>query len=228
MAFSTELVQHDKLQKTDVSLYQIHSAEMNAAFVDEPSDLEVVRRTSVNLAIWQRDINQLMMPVVDWLVRKPFEFDYEVETKNVSSVLRSYLPEPPELEGARAQLIADIQELATLYSEYASTHFIRLMLESLHSVPCPKFHRDNVSLRLVCTYTGSGTEWLENSNVNAHPDCCGGSLVLDPSRIMQLKPFEVALLKGKCWPDNKTGIFHRSPPVVAGQSRLIVKMDVTH
>ncbi len=134
---------------------------------------------------------------------------------------------PLEFEQSCTRLIADILKLASIFSQYAATETIRLIVESVHDVPCPKFHQDNVPLRLICTYVGAGTEWLENSNVNTHADCCGGSLVRDKSRIQQLKPFEVALMKGKLWPKNDMGIYHRSPKPQADQTRLVVKMDIT-
>lgn len=226
MAFSTESVQHGRFPQTSDNVPDIHAAQSNAIFVNTSSDLEAVHQAPVNLAVWQRPAVLSMLPVVHWLTKEPFELEFEVDVKDVSNTLLRHLSAPMEFDAARAQLIADVQELASLFSEYTSTYTIRLMLESLHRVPCPKFHQDNVLLRLVCTYAGTGTEWLENSNVNTHPDCCGGSMALDPLRIMNLNPFEVALMKGKRWPGNKMGIFHRSPLVDADRPRLIVKMDV--
>lgn len=226
MAFSTESLQHDRFLQTGDHVHDNHAAQPNAIFVGASSDLKAVYQAPVNLAVWQRPVALSMLPVVRWLTKEPFELEFDVDVTDVSSTLQRHLSVPMEFDAARAQLIADVHELATLFSEYASTYTIRLMLESLHRVPCPKFHQDNVPLRLVCTYTGTGTEWLENSNVNTHPDCCGGSMALDPLRIMNLNPFEVALMKGKRWPGNKMGIFHRSPLVDADRPRLIVKMDV--
>ena len=47
----------------------------------------------------------------------------------------------------------------------------------------------------------------------------------DSSRIRQLKPFEVTLMKGKLWPCNAIGIYHRSPKPEAGKPRLAVKIN---
>lgn len=228
MEFFTESAPHARYQKPNDQSIQREATKSNVAYARQAAELDSVRLEPVNLAVWQRPSNEALLPVVHWLAKEPFEMEFKVDVKDVSTVLQNDISTPPELSTSQAHLIDDIQELAFLFSQYASTNSIRLMVESLHRVPCPKFHQDNVLLRLVCTYTGIGTEWLENSNVNPHPDCCGGSLVLDETRIKNLKPFEVALMKGKRWPGNKVGIFHRSPTLTSDQPRLVVKMDIAH
>lgn len=198
----------------------------NVAYAHEPEQLESMRLQHVNLAIWKRSADPTMLPIIQWLAKDPFELEYKTNIEDVSRSLHKHITAPLEFEQSRYRLIADIQRLAVMFADYAVTRSIRLIVESVHDVPCPRFHQDNVPLRLICTYAGAGTEWLENSNVNTHADCCGGSVVRDKSRIQQLKPFEVALMKGKLWPNNDMGIYHRSPKPEADQPRLVVKMDV--
>lgn len=226
MVFSTESAPRAKYPSPSDRPTQTVEPATNVACTTKATGLEAVQRAPVNLAVWQRRSNDAVLPVAHWLAKEPFELEFELEVQNVTSTLQNHLQTPPEFNASRSHLIADIQELAMLFSKHASTNSIRLMIEALHRVPCPKFHQDNVHLRLVCTYTGIGTEWLENSNVNPHPDCCGGSIVLDETRIKHLQAFEVGLMKGKRWPGNRMGIFHRSPTISADRPRLVVKMDV--
>jgi hypothetical protein len=202
--------------------------DLNYSFVKVPERLADICKPHINLAIWQRESDSEMLPIIEFLASEPFELQYKVEVDDVSNSLHTHLAAPAEYEQSRCHLIADIQRLAVMFADYAATRSIRLTVESVHDVPCPKFHQDNISLRLICTYQGAGTQWLENSNVNTHADCCGGSLVRDQSRIGQLKPFEVALMKGKLWPGNDVGIYHRSPTIEANHPRLVVKMDVAN
>jgi hypothetical protein len=198
----------------------------NYSLVDAPEKLIAIREHHINLAVWRRAVDPTILPIIRFLASEPFELEYKVDVADVSRSLHRHITAPLEFEQSRYRLIADIQRLAVMFSDYAATPSIRLILESVHDVPCPKFHQDNVPLRLICTYAGVGTEWLENSNVNTHADCCGGSVVRDKSRIQQLKPFEVALMKGKLWPKNEMGIYHRSPKPETDHPRLVVKMDV--
>lgn len=198
----------------------------NYSIVDAPEKLSIIREHHINLAIWKRVSDPTMLPIIHWLAKDPFELEYKTDVEDVSRNLHKHITAPLEFEQSRYRLIADIQRLTVMFADYAVTRSIRLIVESVHDVPCPKFHQDNVPLRLICTYAGAGTEWLENSNVNTHADCCGGSVVRDKLRIQRLKPFEVALMKGKLWPKNDMGIYHRSPKPEADQPRLVVKMDV--
>jgi len=211
---------------SSIKMAQANIWQDNYSFVNIAEDLESIRKSHINLAIWQRPVDPTMLPIIQWLAKEPFELEYKVDVEDVSRSLHKHITAPLEFEQSRYRLIADIQRLAVIFADYAVTRSIRLIVESVHDVPCPKFHQDNVPLRLICTYAGAGTEWLENSNVNTHADCCGGSLVRDKSRIGQLKPFEVALMKGKLWPKNDIGIYHRSPKPEADKPRLVVKMDV--
>ena len=200
----------------------------NFAIVKDSKQLDAIQNPSINLAVWQRPMDPTMQPIIQRLTREPFELRYNTTVEDVSHTLHKHIVAPVEFEQARYRFINDIQRLAIIFSQYAKAHTIRLIVESVHDVPCPKFHQDSITLRLICTYAGAGTEWLENSNVNTHPDCCGGSMVHDNKAIKQLGPFEVALMKGKLWPKNEMGIYHRSPEPESSQPRLVVKMDVAN
>jgi hypothetical protein len=212
--------------QSSIKMAQANIWQENYSLVKSSEDLESIRQHHINLTIWQRPVDPTMLPIIHWLAKEPFELEYKTDVEDVSRSLHKHITAPLEFEQSRYRLIADIQRLVVMFSQYAATPTLRLIVESVHDVPCPKFHQDNVPLRLICTYAGAGTEWLENSNVNTHADCCGGSLVRDKSRIGQLKPFEVALMKGKLWPKNEMGIYHRSPKPEADKPRLVVKMDV--
>ena len=228
MEFSTGSAPRARYQAQSDALSAALGNPDNTIYVNELAELVTVLLPHINLAVWNRLANDLMLPAAEWLAKEPFEMEHIIEVKHVASVLHNSLATPPEFNASLAHLIADIQKLADVFSKHAATNTVRLIVEALHRVPCPKFHQDNLTLRLVCTYTGVGTEWLENSNVNPHPDCCGGTIVLDETRIQNLKAFEVGLMKGKRWPGNPMGIFHRSPAVDISQPRLVVKMDVAH
>lgn len=187
--------------------------------------LESIKRDHVNMAVWQRLPDSAMSPIIDWLATTGFALECKAPAEYLSQAVHENIS-AKSLSPSTQRLIEDIQKLALIFKSYTLARSIRLVIESIHNVPCPKFHQDNLSLRLICTYKGPGTQWLENSNVNTHAHCCGGSIVRDESRIHQLKPFEVALMKGKRWPKNMIGIYHRSPPLAKNEPRLVVKMDV--
>jgi hypothetical protein len=101
---------------------------------------------------------------------------------------------------------------------------------------CPRFHVDHVICRLICTYFGSGTEWLPESSVTRSAlgiidvkadfaDAIAHNQGCEPD-IRTLREGSVGLLKGEKWPGNEgRGLVHRSPAASAEQSRLVVTLD---
>ena len=112
---------------------------------------------------------------------------------------------------------------------------IGFRLEVVGKAMCPRLHVDRVGIRLLCTYRGPGTGWVEDASVDrrflgaasgGQPDETSG-LLLAGHRIEAIPPFAVALLKGSLWQGNGgRGIVHRSPAVAAEQApRVLLAMD---
>jgi hypothetical protein len=95
---------------------------------------------------------------------------------------------------------------------------------------CRKFHADYVGLRLLCTYAGPGTEWVEEAAVDRaaldHAEVCVDTCnarVVRGALVHRCAPFDVLVLKGHHWPGNDGfGAVHRSPPVEAAGARRLV------
>ncbi|MND87313.1 hypothetical protein D3C80_793080 [compost metagenome] len=88
---------------------------------------------------------------------------------------------------------------------------------------CPRFHVDHVPLRLLSTYAGPGSEWLEEGAVDRSQLAREQP---DANAVRQLAVGEVALLKGEKWLGNQgAGLVHRSPMLVNGERRLILSLD---
>lgn len=85
---------------------------------------------------------------------------------------------------------------------------VRLDVADVQS--CPKFHCDNVSVRLVTTYTGPGTDYVARSS---------------PQAIHQATAGELVFLKGHRHPTHSDQILHRSPEVCPGNRRFTVAID---
>lgn len=140
----------------------------------------------------------------------------------------------PLLRG-RGALVRDMQALAALLCQVAGVRHARVRFDVITGMQCPRFHIDNVKARLLCTYRGVGTQWLEE--VDANPSKLGegsggladevSGLILRPDAVRTLPTFAVALLKGRLWPANPgRGAIHRSPPVDRyATPRVMVAID---
>lgn len=139
----------------------------------------------------------------------------------------------PPLPGQEA-MIDDVRFIAELYSDLTGCDEIALRLEVLDKAMCPRFHVDRTGIRLVCTYHGQGTEWINDEWVDrdklelgslGFSDRASG-LLDEKTRVEAAAPFDITLLKGSLWQENaQGGAIHRSPAVAAGQSRVLLVMD---
>lgn len=139
----------------------------------------------------------------------------------------------PEAPGKMA-LLSDIGQLVQVYADLMDCPQVGLRLEVLTQAMCPKFHIDRTGIRLLCTYVGPGTEWLEEGFCNraaltrthASLDDFHQALILHPHGIHQASPQALVLLKGSRWQGNDhAGAIHRSPQITPGFTRVVLALD---
>ncbi|MGE6605743.1 DUF1826 domain-containing protein [Halomonas sp. NPDC076908] len=140
--------------------------------------------------------------------------------------LRKRLPQPDAAEA----LIDDITSVAEAAAYLFNTETVGIRLRLLNAAMCPRFHCDNLPVRLVTTYMGPGSEWLPEYAINRaglgapHPE--RPEIIKDASAIQRMAPGEIALLKGSGWVGNEEqGLVHRSPSLKEGEKRLLLTID---
>lgn len=116
-----------------------------------------------------------------------------------------------------ADLAADVAALATAFAAIMDLSHVVIRLERVTGDACKRWHADYVAVRLICTYCGSGTQWIERSVVGA-----GASPVETPRA---LDTGAVGLFKGRVLAGEQA-ILHRSPPIAGtGEERLLLVLD---
>ena len=134
-----------------------------------------------------------------------------------------------------AYLATDIRFLASQLGAILGRRHLHARLFVKRSDGCRKIHADNVSIRLLCTYAGPGTDWLPDEDlVRAHLrpsrldiDVANRRVLRPGATLRRCSPGEVLLLKGHAYPGNAgRGAAHRSPPLgSSGVARLVLKID---
>jgi hypothetical protein len=158
-----------------------------------------------------------------------------IETINVQSFdSRTLLTRRAHLKGYEA-FCADIANLVSIFSHLFELENIGLRLGMLDKAMCPRFHVDHVPCRLVCTYGGIGTQWLEDAYVDRSKlgSRSGGlsddlsGLIVDAEAIGTMPNYAIGLLKGSRWEGNEQhGAVHRSPHLSAEfPRRLLLTLD---
>lgn len=191
-----------------------------------PDVLQAVLRPGVQLAAWQREPNPDWghwlgaLPPDEWPVCR-----IELPAEQATSALQASFDACGTPSGpARDAWIADITGLVEVFAALAGPPRVRLRLDVVTGDACRRWHRDCVPLRLICTYRGTGTQWVPpawGEQVLAQPDD-------DTPHALSLQAADVAVFKGCGWHGqaHDGGIVHRSPRIVGtGLARLVLVLD---
>jgi hypothetical protein len=181
---------------------------------DAPEVLAAIGEADCNLAIWQRAPFADFAPLVDGT---PQDLRFTTDVAGLPALLAEGLVQggyggSPALHTA---LIEDAARLAQLFCAAMDLAKLEVRLEVVRTDSCRKFHADYVTARLITTYVGEGTDWLDEAD--AARVSAGGA----PERINRLAAFDIGLFKGKLATDHPA--IHRSPPIAeTGSTRLLL------
>jgi len=114
--------------------------------------------------------------------------------------------------------IDDASGVVLHFAEIAGSDLVDVRLEAVTHDGCWKFHRDCVPFRLITTYIGPGTEYVDPADAGR---------ALDDQRdyagpLNRVPAYGVAVFKGSSGPSGM-GVVHRSPPIAGrGLHRLVL------
>lgn len=200
--------------------------------VNDPTILADIYQPENNIAIWPRTLPAGLSAEIDDLLKKTnhIALVQTVTPADVKQNLVEALPEHPVV----AKLSQDIAQLVDMFCVLFDLKEAGLRLTRLDRAMCPRFHVDHLPCRLVTTYTGAATQWLQNEAVDRTflgagnrglPDAESG-IFKDAKAIQQLNAGDVALLKGSGWEGNDAnGLVHRSPSLGDDEHRLLLTLD---
>lgn len=194
--------------------------------VTRESGLRAIHQPSVDLCVWRRDE---LSPFAGWFDRIAREGTLEVDelTSLERLPITRWLASLPDDEG-RAALAEDIVGRAQTYGALFGHAQGRVQLHIVRHQHCPRFHVDNVGVRLICTWAGPATQWLPERSLDRATlrTCASGAVPARPGHTFEtLARFDVALMKGCAWKGNaRFGLVHRSP-MVTTQPRLVLTID---
>jgi hypothetical protein len=186
---------------------------------DHGAILAAVLMPGINLAIWQRR-DRVAVPDVETLdTVDDVALTATIEgLRSAAQVALSEASYPPSCIHA---LAADIAMLGGKLSTLLDCSTLAVRLEVIVTDACRRFHTDYVSLRLISTYVGEATQWLDDQDATALRD---GASLSSPN-VRSLATSDVAVFKGRNW-SALQAISHRSPPIAsAGGRRLVLVID---
>lgn len=187
---------------------------MNSA--SDPRILGSVSMRGVAVAIWQRKPALEYQEWLDGLDAARFpRLRCRTTLAQLSAALNRACIEagtPPSRN--RECLVDDIADLARRATEVTKSQMVDLRMDVSGGQPCPKWHLDAVTARLICTLRGAGTQFGTTT------------VETSPADIQQMQTGDVGMFRGSLWPgDEVSGILHRSPPADNLRERFLLVID---
>ena len=184
-----------------------------------PAILKTIHEPEINLAIWERSRVHRCDEAINYILatEHPHLLDIKpISQKDLYYKLGSLINYNISTEA----LAKDIWTIFDLFCKITNQCTGRVRLSRVENNACQLFHADTLEMRMLCTYSGLGTEWVENNNARYNELGSKGrskeetndSIVIDADKIHVMQPWHVAIFSGR--KKKKTlPLIHRSSPV---------------
>ena len=121
----------------------------------------------------------------------------------------------------RAFFIDDITRLVAVFAGITRSDLVDVRLDRIDHDACWKFHKDAVETRLLTTYRGSTTEWIDPR----HAEQALQEQTDYDGPLESLEQNDIAIFRGNS-ANAAVGIVHRSPPIEGtGAVRLLLCLN---
>lgn len=200
--------------------------DIGARMVRSAEELSLIHDPGVNLSLWQRELHPAIAAEVsqlrtDALPDVRCRVDRDDTAASVDRLLTENGVDIDPLPHWRADIVQIIERFLTL----SGAPNAMLRLETTRDDGCTRFHIDQTTLRLLCTYQGPGTEWLHAHQVDRNKLGTGA-----PNRELirwgspqRFPTGAVGVMRGSRY---GTGLVHRSPPMGDEDStRVLICLD---
>lgn len=182
--------------------------------------LQEILRDGVSLAVWAREPLGACEPAIRALLGVPFRGDWKAPAEAVLVAGIERATKGAATSNAAAALACDIRALSKIFGTIAGTKHPRVRLERVEDDGCALFHADTLEMRLLCTYAGPGTEWLDCDNLRREQlgtqgrtlEEANDAIVIDPANIRSIEAWHVAVFSGRAR-ESAPALVHRSAPV---------------
>ncbi|MDE0030884.1 MAG: DUF1826 domain-containing protein [Deltaproteobacteria bacterium] len=193
------------------------------ATCDAAEGLAAINRLDMELVIWRRALPQGLRNWIEHIDVADFrDIHVLIQPQALRRVLLPLLDANGMPPGdMRNLLIGDVDDLVSGFSRVARTDLVDVRLERVTTDACWKFHRDCVEARLLTTYRGPATEWIQP----IHAERALREQKRFKGPVEQFRKNDVAIFRGSC-AEPGSGIVHRSPPIAdTGRTRLLLCLN---
>ncbi|MEL0630526.1 DUF1826 domain-containing protein [Psychromonas aquatilis] len=204
-----------------------------SSIASESAILNEIYNPKHNIAIWQRALPSTLTADIDKMLAagESIALVKSVSPEETAEYIRYKLSD----YDCAAALSEDIALIVDMFCCLFNVKAAGMRLTALDTAMCPKFHVDQIPCRLVTTFSGLATQWLESQpsegadTAHTSANTIAGLSELNDTEftVQQMQAGDVALLKGSGWEGNENrGLIHRSPALETNERRLLLTLDL--
>ena len=191
----------------------------------DPAVLDAFGDVSVPLVAWQRPVDARASAALAAVARALPPVDETVPRLEAGAALL-----PAALRGLPGWdwLAADIDALVARFADATAATRLRFAFGAVLDDKCKRFHVDFVRARMVVTYTGPGTQWLDGPDAarfgprGTQAGSCGHGV--PPAAIRSATAGDVVWMRGVH--GGGAAAVHRSPPLgESGVPRVVFTLS---
>lgn len=210
-----------ELQTVEIEHYQ---------YVSEVSALNIIKDEGVNIAICQRPEVDGAGQFIKLLAESNFSsFNMALNIVDFPDLFDEHFKVYQSVTHGYHLLKNDINQLIALFGEICESNSVKVFFGKVETDMCKRFHVDMYELRMLCTYTGFGTHWLTNDNINYQAldnFKLDDDIALREYDIRKLEPKDVAIIKGALSASQVGALVHKSPAIEQlRQKRILLRVD---
>jgi len=146
----------------------------------------------------------------------------DLALEDLHDLLKEIRPEKRQEDGFYQLWLADMAGICEKFCEMVGKDTIKFTLSAQRG--CKRFHVDNVPFRLLVTYAGAGTEWINDHAANRTAFLNGApneDIITDQSQVKQMNSWDIAVFRG-----GPEGLLHRTPDIALKNKSVFMRLDV--
>lgn len=191
----------------------------NASFFKslDSRNLSSIHNDGISYVILKRELSDSIHRSISFAkeLNLQFQSDYLSLKHNVETKMR-------ESYDLLKHLFLDTMYCAELYRMVSGKQNFRIKLNTVSSVTCPRFHCDFTVLRMLCTYTGQSTQFIDRKGRDFGFPV--NETLISKEEIISSGTGNIMIMKGEKYQNNSgNGLIHRSPS--AGEQRILLVID---